>query len=901
MNAQLRRKGVGVAFALITVCTAIQAEDNVLLQLEPSGEQVVVGLHGKFKLPVAGMYPEYTIQRSPDLKTWTTVAGPIAGTVGVSDEVLRIPLPVAGDQAFYRVLANVEMDSEVDAAEAVFGYGTEFSLQLQQLGQLPLEDFVARYAVTNEYLPQITFDPTTAEYWDQWNIDPAIHNATNRDTRLRDFRLSPEELGVFHTNGFVVSQRLERESFADVFYDIYTDDLPVFISTDAILHAWHRTFETILEEVEEIVLTSMLDDILDGIAAGIPALHSQTAGTAMEEGVLDADFFLAVARSLLSGTRQDGSLGQSERVDAMLSSINRQVLAEVDFYGSPRVTDFSQFRPRGHYTKSETLERYFQAMMWCARADFRFAGDAHGESAQHSANSLRELSGALALHFLLQNSDQFTNWLKFDKTIEMFVGQSDSMNFAQLDALLDEVDMNSPASFHDRAALTNLQTQLMTGTLGLQDIGSDFYLSPFGPEQVKLPRSFTVMGQRFVLDSWVLSQCVFDRILWDDPTVRNWNGKVLRRVPSGLDVAFAALGNDQIVREIAARIASEGLVYEDGRIFWRDGMPYQHNLAAARNVVDLQNESAWTGSVYAHWLACLRELSEPTTTSSCPEAMRTRAWAMKTLNTQLASWTQMRHDTVLYAKQSHTHSILCSYPAGFVEPRPAFWGRMRQMALATKEIMADLPTGSFHHEFWRHDWLLAEITGATRHADRLAVMDRFAQTTETLKTISEKELLRQPLSAEETEFLERVVGGIYVGLRLYDGWYPALFYQPIDELMAEYDAMVNSEWVSGDGKGSDYWDALVTDVHTDVPAPIVGDPGSILHEAVGNVQLLMIAVDCGPDDLAVYGGPVLSHYEFEMGHDERMPDEEWKQRVKAGDLPPPPEWTRSYLVPNTDP
>ena len=90
------------------------------------------------------------------------LAGPIAGTVGVSDELLRVPLPVAGDQAFYRVLTSVEMDSEVNAAEAVFGYGTEFSLQLQELGQLPLEDFVSRYAVTDEYLAQITFPSAVA-------------------------------------------------------------------------------------------------------------------------------------------------------------------------------------------------------------------------------------------------------------------------------------------------------------------------------------------------------------------------------------------------------------------------------------------------------------------------------------------------------------------------------------------------------------------------------------------------------------------------------------------------------------------------------------------------------------------------------------------------------------------
>ena len=90
----------------------------------------------------------------------------------------------------------------------------------------------------------------------------------------------------------------------------------------------------------------------------------------------------------------------------------------------------------------------------------------------------------------------------------------------------------------------------------------------------------------------------------------------------------------------------------------------------------------------------------------------------------------------------------------------------------------------------------------------------------------------------------------------------------------------------------------MTTVHTDLPDAFVGDPGSILHQAVGNVHLLMAAVDCGPGDLAVYAGPVLSHYEFEMGPTTRMTDAEWKTAVTSNAIPPAPEWTQSYLVPS---
>jgi hypothetical protein len=70
-----------------------------------------------------------------------------------------------------------------------------------------LDDSVALYGPTNGCLPQISFDPTTAEFWDQFNLDPAVHNATNSlDPRLTDFRLNPDEFP---------DQRLRREPAAE--------------------------------------------------------------------------------------------------------------------------------------------------------------------------------------------------------------------------------------------------------------------------------------------------------------------------------------------------------------------------------------------------------------------------------------------------------------------------------------------------------------------------------------------------------------------------------------------------------------------------------------------------------------------------------------------------------------
>lgn len=881
-------------------CETSFGADQITLEFTKLTTQGEVRLHSQMALPVSAMYPEYVIQRSADMVNWQTVAGPISGSVGVSDELLRAAVPLGGDRAFYRVEAAMKLapgDSRL--GDSVFGYSTEFSRHLQSLGQLSLDDFVQRYGPTNEYLPQITFDPTTAEFWNLFSIDPAIWNATNswESRRMFDFRLNAQEAAVFQTNGFVVSQRLQRESFADVFYDIYTDDLPVFVSTDAILHAWHRSFVTMLAEIEETCFQPKLSQILDGMAAFVPVLWAQSAGTAMTNGVLDADYFLAVASSLANGVNDYGSLGQSARISTTLNAINNLQPATINLYGEPRVMDFSQFRVRGHYESLPALSQYFRAMMWCGLADFRYAGFSMGVDLG-GTNTLRELSGAVALGFALKNSGGFSNWLAFNRTLEMLVGTPDSLNFAQLLDLLWAAGIYSPASLPNQAALTNLQNRLMTGQLGMQQITSGYYFSPFGPGQAKLPRAFTVMGRRFVADSWALGKCTFDQIIWDEDGIPSLTDKVLRRVPSALDIVFSIFGNNQVVPELAARISRTNLVFADGRAYWRDGRKYQHNLAAVKNTIDRQPAAAWRNNIYNHWLGCLRELSAPTTGPQYPEAMRTRQWALKTVNTQLASWTQLRHDTILYAQQSYTPIILCAYPDGYVEPRPAFWSRMREMSAATREVMVPLSANgnfTYTHYFEGPPYVTnIVVSGETMHSNRLALMDRFISTLDTLKAISEKEWNRVSLSADESLFLQRLVEFNYVGERTYTGWYPALFYEPGSEYLPP-DPRIRPK---GDNKGSDYWDALVTDVHTDPQDVIAGDPGSILHEGVGNVHLLMISVDCGPGDKAVYAGPVLSHYEFELGPTTRKTDSQWKNEVRAGILPPQPDWTRGYLVPS---
>lgn len=681
-----------------------------------------------------------------------------------------------------------------------------------------------------------------------------------------DFRLTEEEMGLLRQNGFVVSQRLGGKSFGDLYYHLFNNDLPVFVTIDSLLHAWHHSFDAILMEVEETHLRPALEEMLTAMSRQLPIVQQEYGQGVLSESLMDADYFLAVALSLLQGKSAPTQFEQNRRVALTLLSCMEEGLEKFPLFGCDRVVDFSQFKPRGHYEKSKELQHYFRAMMWMGRIDLRVAS----ENEDEEETTQRQLGAALILLDLLRRAGMFSLWQQFDQVLQTFVGVTDSLTFAQLDAVFQQAELVSPAAITDWGMLQRLQTDILGTDAGYQQIQSDAHESdPYEPKQVLLPRSFTLIGQKFTLDSWALSQVVYDRVLWDEE-------KVIRRIPSALDVAFTIFGNDAAVPDLVALMRDP---QRNGRLY-RDGLPYQHNLTALRQVIDAQEEAVWEGSLSTQWLHCLRALSLPTTGAEYPEALHTPAWAAKCLNTQLASWTQLRHDTILYTKQSYTMTTSCFYPAGYVEPNPAFWERLEKMATSAADLLAQtqLPQPASSPSQSARSRREEEESGDIPRTP-VTFLREFAGTVNTLQVIAAKQTAQAELTEEEIAFLQNIVQIVDThgsgAKRYYNGWYPGLFY-------------------AGRKKCAEA-DALVADVHTDPPSQRPPDPGCVLHQGVGGVDLMVIVIENG-EDKVVFAGPTLSHYEFEMPETTRKSDSEWKAELSVGRFPARPSWTQSYLV-----
>src|SRR5262249_34939010 len=157
----------------------------------------------------------------------------------------------------------------------------------------------------------------------------------------------------FKRNGFVVSERMGARSTTDLFYRVYERDLPVFITSDAVLHAWHRSYDAMLEEIEVSYLSPTLAELLWGMSEKVADARRHYGGGVLFASLSDADYFLAVAKSLLWGHPAKSALGQDDRVARTLRACADQGIEKILLFGRERKVDFSQFKPRGHYEKSE--------------------------------------------------------------------------------------------------------------------------------------------------------------------------------------------------------------------------------------------------------------------------------------------------------------------------------------------------------------------------------------------------------------------------------------------------------------------------------------------------------------------------------------------------------------------
>ena len=79
------------------------------------------------------------------------------------------------------------------------------------------------------------------------------------------FSLSDSELELLDNNKFIVLNRYGTDDIMDAYKYCWMNDLPIIITTDAMLHTWHLVFDNILERVEEQIFFPLFCHLAESI------------------------------------------------------------------------------------------------------------------------------------------------------------------------------------------------------------------------------------------------------------------------------------------------------------------------------------------------------------------------------------------------------------------------------------------------------------------------------------------------------------------------------------------------------------------------------------------------------------------------------------------------------------
>lgn len=650
-----------------------------------------------------------------------------------------------------------------------------------------------------------------------YRISPNLKNVKN----LNQFSLTDEMREKLAANGFVVIP-----SEIDQIYEIYKANkeavLPNFVTTDSVLHAYHILYDYVLRAMEAQIFSNDLEQLTETLLRFSEAHYDMASDPKIKEAAKRNTAFFAVALRLQNASKVIPSL-VTDLVANELALIN----AHEGFAPSPifgYLEDYSQYVARGHYTRSEELEHYFMAMMWYGRIMFRLEP---GKTVQEIEMGQRETRQALLI-VLEMNAAQINGqnvtelWEKIYEPTTFFVGKTDDLSLREYHQLAQEVygTTFTLTDLSDDAKMEEFIVQAKV--LRSPKISSSFVLGSQDFENVT--KGFRFMGQRFIPDSYMFQELVCDKV-----------GTMMkpRLFPKGLDI-MAVLGSER-----AEVLLADETQYEN----------YETQLNKLQQGFSSLNETDWTQNLYWLWIYSLLPLLN-VKGEGYPVFMQTPAWVDKELYTALGSWAELRHDTILYAKQSYTPTAAPwpepkpAMPKGYVEPNPALYGRLASLARMMQEGLA---SRQLHLE--EFSWKLDQLESLL-----LA-----------LAKISEKELNNQALTKDEYELIHTI------GDTLEDiTTFPSAF---ADQFTSEADTSM----------------AIVADVHTDP------NSGQVLEEGVGKAFEIYVLVEVEGIIQITFGG-MFSYYEFVHPMSDRLTDESWQALLGTPNEPGLPDWTTNFIV-----
>lgn len=649
-----------------------------------------------------------------------------------------------------------------------------------------------------------------------YTVDSGLSNVVNTD----QFYLSEEAQAKLVENQFVVTQ-----SFGHEFFELYENNrynlVPNFVTVDSMMHTYHLYFSLLLNRTEKNHLSGQLLNLSKAMLGISMTQYDALKGSEWESAASRNVVFFAVAAKL-----QDSNVSiPNYAADQVQQELDRvYAAAGIDTCSvSNDYMDYTQFQPRGYYEGDDTLEAYFRAMMWYGQVNF-------GQKEE-------DMSRSALLMTLAMEENGLTNWERIYTVTGFFAGVSDDLTYYDYCPAIEAAYGKLPA-VGDLPGSTEAFGAFNAAIQAMEPPAINSVPVWDGTEDIQeLNKGFRFMGQRFTIDAAIMQQLVYSSVK------ENGSGEK-RMLPDVLDVP-AALGSDRALELLTEQGATEFSGYSE-------------RMEELRDTVSAAPVSSWNTSLYSSWLYTLMPLLEEKG-EGYPSFMTTQAWQQKSLETFAGSYTELKHDTVLYSKQVMAEMgggpIDPVDDRGYVEPEAEVFRRFYLLAQQTADGLSNY--------------------GFLDAADQ-ENLSRLAQLAQQLQTIAEKELRNEVLTDSEYELI-RTYGGT-----LEHFWTEAVKDKADSEFLDTQEIPAS----------------LVTDIAT--------DPNGQVLQVANAMPVEMVVVVPVDGTLRLASGVVYDFYQFAWPMNQRLTDTQWRQMIgewatsdgmynwEGTDSLTKPAWTETY-------
>jgi len=686
----------------------------------------------------------------------------------------------------------------------------------------------------------------------------------------------PGYRNLLRKNGFVVIPMAGIDDIAQPYERLREQDIPIFVTADTPLHLFHIQFDETLKEIEENVFYADMLAVTRTLLETAKKDYAALEGDLKEAARRNVAYFSIALRQFEPGFAPPDYVKtwvdwECKKIEAHVGLPDYDTARKEALFRIPE--DYSQYLPRGHYTRSDNLKKYFRAMMWFGRMTFLLKGSDKFGAIIPPAEALTDrttariqtlqaclIAARVSQVKLLDGRSVADAWNRLYAVTAFYAGFADDLTPYDYREAMQTVfgkTFNAPDLLRDDQfarfvyELARLKPPAIfsgTGGAGIDPGGAAGHQFTSVAQLDKIlnyTMGFRLLGQRYIPDSYILGQLVspgagsipriipprFTVVYVSDERIQPDLAYSIRGYPRGLDV-FSVFGSRR-----AEQILADSL---------DDDYPnYRGRRDTLRQEFAKLGPSDWNRNLYWSWLYALKTLTE-TRGKGYQTFQQGDAWLDRQLTTALASWSALRHNTILYAKQSYTPDFVGitsvpppppppPLPKGLVEPLPAFYARILATAQMAYAGLTDLKVLD------------------DRSAARLASL---ISTLETLYGIVKRQVANQPLTQADNDFL---------------AGFPAALKQAI-----------------GDVDDQGLKTTLITDVHTCI------NEKKCLEEASGYVDYLIVAYRRAEGDIVLAVGPVLSYYEFKQPIADRLTDEKWREILNSGVAPGRPAWIKSY-------